>query len=63
MNNEKQLQFLYEIFTLDKGLMKAMYGDTQELEKLAAVTKRLLKSRAVEYSFDIRNGYLFIKRL
>ncbi len=63
MNNEKQLMFLYEILTLDKDSTKAMYGATEELEKLEAVTKRLLKSRASEYSFNIRNGYLFIKRL
>jgi len=64
MNNEKQLMFLYEILTQDKGTSRTMAGPQRDMELLVTITKRLLKSRASEYSFEIHDdGYLLITRL
>lgn len=59
-----QHEFLYKILTLDKGTAYEFPVPQQDIQSLIDVTKHLLKSRAVEYTFvNKRQGQITITRL
>lgn len=59
-----QHEFLYKILTLDKGMAYEFPIPQRDIQSLIDVTKRLLKSRAVEYTFvNKQHGQITITRI
>ena len=59
-----QHEFLYKILTLDKGSDYELAVPQRDIQSLIDVTKRLLRSRAVEYTFvNKQHGQITITRV